>query len=129
MDFIEALAACKDVDLFKNKSIQILITAQQENWLWIDYVAFFLPMLIQLLAFWYWSNIIIVNLDKDTGDFETQATVTEIILIGISVYDLIMEIPIIVKAKWLYFNRLIKVINLIAVILIFINVANRDTTE
>ena len=27
MDFIEALAACKDVSLFENKSIQILITA------------------------------------------------------------------------------------------------------
>ena len=27
MDFIYALAECKDVDLFKNKSIQMIITA------------------------------------------------------------------------------------------------------
>ena len=53
----------------------------------------------------------------------------EVILIVISVYDLIMEIPIIIKARLNYFNRLIKVINLIAVILIFINVANRDTKD
>ena len=88
-----------------------------------------MPIVIQLLAFWYWSNIIIVNLDQDSEDFKTQATVLEMILIVTSVYDLLMEIPIIIKARLSYFNRLIKVINLIAVILIFINVANRDTKE
>ena len=50
----------------------------------------------------------------------------EYILVIISVYDLLMEIPIFIKSPRRYFERLIKVVNLVAVILIFINVADPD---
>ena len=99
MDFIHSLCKCSDVDLFKNKSIQILLTAQQENWLWMDWVAFFMPQILQLLVFFYWSNIVIPNLDSENESFGDMADVCEFLLVVISIYDLIMEIPIFIKLK------------------------------
>lgn len=44
-DFISALALNPNIDLFNNKSIQVLINAQQKHWMRIDILAFFLPRL------------------------------------------------------------------------------------
>ena len=83
--------------------------------------------MIQLIVFFYWSNIVIPNLDLEQ-DFDKHGDVCEFLLVVISIYDLIMEIPIFIKLTYRYFFNLIKGVNLIAVILILYNIANRDVT-
>jgi len=46
MDLIYALMAAEDLSIFALKSVQIIIDAQQERWLRIDYIAFFGPELL-----------------------------------------------------------------------------------
>ena len=130
MDFIEALANtdADHIDLFKCKTVQIMLTAQQENWLLIDWLAFFMPQFLQLIIFWYWSNIVLPNLKTDEALFEHQNNICGILLNVISVYLLIMEIPIFIKSPINYSKKPIKWVNLAAIILMFINVLNPGIT-
>ena len=63
--------------VFGLKSVQIMIDAQYERWFWVDFSAFFMPELVQLMLFWYWSNIILINV----GYFDNQNTVVSVLLL------------------------------------------------
>ena len=63
--------------VFGLKSVQIMIDAQYERWFWVDFSAFFMPELVQLMLFWYWSNIILINV----GYFDNQNTVVSALLV------------------------------------------------
>ena len=63
--------------VFGLKSVQIMIDAQYERWFWVDFFAFFMPELVQLMLFWYWSNIILINV----GYFDNQNTVVSVLLL------------------------------------------------
>ena len=65
--------------VFGLKSVQIMIDAQYERWFWVDFSAFFMPELVQLMLFWYWSNIILINLGQ--GNFDDQNTVVSVLLV------------------------------------------------
>ena len=47
-------------------------------------INFFAIELLQQLIFWYWSNIVLVNLE--TGDFESQNTIVSVALVVIVIY-------------------------------------------
>ena len=53
-----------------------------------------LPIIIQLVTYWYWSNMLLPNLkiDADFG-FQKQTDFCNVILNLLSVYLLIMQIP------------------------------------
>lgn len=65
--------------VFGLKSVQIMIDAQYERWFWVDFSAFFMPELVQLMLFWYWSNIILINLGQPS--FDDQNTVVSVLLL------------------------------------------------
>ena len=74
--FIEALGHCSDaknnkngIEIFKNKSVQIIVDNHWEHWRFFNMTCVGLPMLIQLAVFWYWSNIVLVNLPLDRDLF------------------------------------------------------------
>ena len=118
-DFIVALAKNPNIELFNNKTIQVLINAQQKQWMKIDVLAFFLPRITQLFFFNVWSNIVLVN--KESGDFDDADTACKYIINIISLYILAMDIPRMIAAPKLYFTSLSVLVNLVCVTLIFIN--------
>ena len=61
-DFIYALAECETLEIFDLKSIQIVIDCHARYWDRINYLFVGFPMMINLLLFWYSSNIILPNL-------------------------------------------------------------------
>ena len=69
-DFIYALSQCENMDIFTLKSVQIVIDCHARYWDKLNYLCVGLPMLINLLVFWYWSNIVLPNLDKQPELFE-----------------------------------------------------------
>lgn len=62
-NFIDALLAAEDPTIFGKRSIQVIIDEHHKIWgnynLWL----IFFPMVLQLLVFAYWSNIIVDSLD------------------------------------------------------------------
>ena len=81
------------------------------------------------MAFWYWSNIIIVNLDSDDGGFDVQNYVFKAILVVTAVYLMVIEISAMIKRRLKYFDNLAKFFNMITPIFIMINVFDTDTGE
>ena len=51
-------------------------------------------MTIQLIVYWYWSNIVIINADNEGNkrDYSTQDEISMILLVVISVYQIILEL-------------------------------------
>ena len=119
-----ALAKNPNIELFNNKTVQVLINAQQKQWMKIDVLGFFLPRIIQLLCYTLWSNIVLPN--KESGDFDAANTACLYIMNIISLYILVMEVPRMIAAPKLYFTSLSVLVNLACVTLIFINSVDYD---
>ena len=64
-DFVYALTKSKDLNLFSSKSVQIVIDSQMRYWYRINHIFYGLPMVINLIVFWYWSNVVLINLGTD----------------------------------------------------------------
>ena len=126
MDFIDALSKSNDLELFALKSVQVLIDAQHSYWFKIDFYAFFLVELFQLIIFWFWSNIVLPN--EKEGDKNTSNTVLSIILVCTLIYFVIMEAPQIYKAPIKYVTNEIKIVNFLVLLGIFSNVIRDDYT-
>ena len=79
-----------------------------------------LPQLLQLLLYFYWSNIVLVNIE--TSDFykDTNKQVTVVLNI-ISVYLILVDLPVIWNQKLLYFYSIMNWVNWTVIILIFVN--------
>ena len=120
-DFINALAANPNIELFDLESIQLMINAQQKHWLKLDMAFFFLPRFMQLLIFTYWSNIVLPNLGANVHDNENQNRNCSIVMNVLSFYIILMDIPRFMEDYWAYFQRLHTLINLAVLLLIFIN--------
>ena len=97
-DFIYALAECETLDIFNLKSIQIVIDCHARYWDRINYLFVGLPMMVNLLLFWYWSNVVLPNLKFEVG-FETHDTVYRIFLTTTAFYLILLEISAIVKKR------------------------------
>lgn len=119
-----ALAKNPNIELFNNKTVQVLINAQQKQWMKIDVLGFFLPRITQLLFYTLWSNIVLPN--KESGDFDAANTACLYIMNIISLYILVMEVPRMIAAPKLYFTSLSVLVNLACVTLIFINSVDYD---
>ena len=80
-------------------------------------------MIIQLIFFVWWSNIVITNIDESES-FDTQNKVFQTLLTITAVYLLLLEITAIVRAKLDYLRDLTRLLNLITPALIMVNVYN-----
>ena len=83
-------------------------------------------MIIQLIFFVWWSNIVITNINE-ADSFDTQNKIFQTLLTITAVYLLLLEISAIVRAKLDYLRNLTRLLNLITPALIMVNVYN--TTE
>ena len=128
MDFIRALDTTDQIELFSLRSVQVVIDHHWSYWRRVNYLAFGLPIVLNLLVFWYWSNIVLPNLNEETGDFDTQNTVCIAILNIISAYFVLMEIPIIYR-NWRRELHIERISNWIGAALILYNSINQDYTE
>ena len=63
--FIYALNDCEDLKIFSLRSVQIIIDCHYRHWRWLNLKAFGIPLIILLIFFWHWSNIILTHLKKD----------------------------------------------------------------
>jgi len=70
MDFVKALSKCGDLELFNNGVIQILLDNHWKYWSFWSRVLVGLPLVIHLLVFWYWSNIVVVNIASNPDTFK-----------------------------------------------------------
>ena len=86
-----------------------------------------LPMFIQLLVFWYWSNIVLVNLKTDTDLFEPQDRVCRIILNITAFYLLAIEVTTVYKRRVEYVKTMTRLFNLITPVLIMHNLWVKET--
>jgi len=74
-----------------------------------------------LIAFWFWSNILIVNVSS--YDFTTTTTVCEVIIIIVSAYLATIEIrELYISGFSNYFKNGTKIYDIISIILVLINV-------
>ena len=80
-------------------------------------------MIIQLIFFVWWSNIVITNIDV-SDSFDTQNKIFQTLLTITAVYLLLLEISAIVRAKLDYLRNLTRLLNLITPALIMVNVYN-----
>ena len=80
-------------------------------------------MIIQLIFFVWWSNIVITNIDESES-FDTQNKIFQTLLTITAVYLLLLEITAIVRAKLDYLRDLTRLLNLITPALIMVNVYN-----
>ena len=82
-----------------------------------------LPMIIQLIFFVWWSNIVITNIGESES-FDTQNKIFQTLLTITAIYLLLLEITAIVRAKLDYLRDLTRLLNLITPALIMVNVYN-----
>ena len=80
-------------------------------------------MIIQLIFFVWWSNIVITNINE-AESFDTQNKIFQTLLTITAVYLLLLEISAIVRAKLDYLRNLTRLLNLITPALIMVNVYN-----
>ena len=132
IDFIYAL---KNTDLsnFALPSVQIIIDSQLDYWGKVNAYYIGLPMTVQLVVFWYWSNIVLFNLPKNDdvqSSFQTQHDVCRVILCITAFYLLAIEITALVDRKWKYFLQVTRLLNVITPLLLLLNVfSNRDSVQ
>ena len=123
MDFMHALKVTEDIEIFGLKSIQILIEHHQKYWLRRHLLVIGLPQLIQLLLYFYWSNIVLVNYEK--SDYYKDANQQVTIMMNIvSAYLILIELPVIWNQKLEYFGSIYKWVNWTIFVLIFVNSIN-----
>lgn len=86
-------------------------------------------MTLQLLCFWYWSNIVVTSLNKDADKWDPHNQACQTFLTVTAVYLLFIEITGVYRAGLGYIRDFTRLFNLIVPTLNMINVyntANRD---
>ena len=74
-----------------------MIDSHDNYWFKKNLVYIGLPMLLQLITFWYWSNIVMTNIDIDYDKYKTHNIVCQVILSITAVYLLTLESSAIVN--------------------------------
>ena len=98
-EFIYALTECDEMELFNLASVQIVIDCHADYWNRINYLFVGGPMILNLFFFWYWSNVVLVNIENDK-DFEKQDTMCRIFLTCTGIYLFLLEISAIIKRRF-----------------------------
>ena len=125
-DFIQALGKCLDIGIFRNQTVQIIVDNHWAYWRnkYMYYIG--LPMVVQLCAFWYWSNFVLINLKKSYDTFNTQDRILRMVLICTAIYLLLIETTVIIKLKWKYLSTATRLFNLITPVLIMTNIFTKE---
>ena len=100
---IRALEKTSNIELFALKSVQILIDYQWMYWRKAKNLTYGLPILINFLFFWYWSNIVLHHLGE--SGFDQQNTICIAVLNILSVYMIVNELIIVYRNVWRIFNQ------------------------
>lgn len=130
MKFIEALGECNDYSVFSLCSIQIIIDSHNRYWRKINLIAIGLPLTVQLVTFWYWSNILLPNYDIDAQfGFKKQLQFCNILLNVLSVYILFMQLPQMYNRGLKYPLDFERITSLVTPVLIFVNTAYQSIEE
>ena len=74
-------------------------------------------MLINLFVFWYWSNVVLLNLRFDTA-FEQPDRNCRTLLTITGIYLLSLEISAVIRRRLNYFTDMARLFNIITPILI-----------
>ena len=98
MDFIKALAATNNVNIFLNFSVQAIINYHWKRVKVFSYCQTMLPYLIQLISFSWWSNVTLADGLLNTDKMDSQICI--FLLRVISWYFVILE-----------FNQILKMCN------------------
>ena len=77
-------------------------------------------MILELLIFLYWSNMIIPNLNMDPS-FDTQHKSIKVLMSILSSYLLLTEIPLIINRRWRWFFEVSSWANVITNFLLLAN--------
>ena len=117
-DFIYALTKAEDLDLFSLKSVQIVIDSHASYWYRRNHLFYGLPMVINLAVFWFWSNVVLVNLFIDYETFDTWDRICRMSLLITGFYLLSMELSAVFKRRILYFTDMSRLFNIITPVLI-----------
>ena len=96
----------------------------------ISHITYGLPLLVQNIAFWYWSNLALPNkylIDKgnyssDAEAVEARVSAVETLLQVTVIYLLCYEITAIVKKKHMYLTSAARMFNIVTPALLLINV-------
>lgn len=83
----------------------MLIDYQYNYWNNQQYWAIGLPMICQLIIFWYWSNIVIANIESDPIDFAWQETLCIWLLMASAIYLITIELTAIYEEKHMYVSK------------------------
>ena len=121
-DFIYALTKCSDLNLFSSKSVQVIIDSQARFWYRINHLFYGLPMVINLCVFWYWSNVVLINLESDGKNFDQHDTNCRVLLTITGIYLLSLEISAVIRRRLNYFTDMARLFNIITPTLILYNV-------
>ena len=124
-DFIYALNKTKNLDLFAIKTVQIIIDHQWKYWRVANLLVFGLPVYINLAVFWYYSNIVLPNLNDEDESFRSSRRFCLIVMNSLSVFFILNELPIIYN-NWRGYYDLERLASWINSILIVYNTVNDD---
>ena len=91
-------------------------------WYRINHIFFGLPMVVNLFVFWYWSNVVLINLKGDPEHFEVADDNCRIILNFTGIYLLSLEISAVIRRRINYFTDMARLFNIITPSLILYNV-------
>ena len=125
INFIYALEKTERLDLFAIKTVQIIIDHQWKYWRVANGLVFGLPAIINLAVFWYYSNIVLPNLNDEDDSFRSSRRFCLIIMNSISVFFILNELPIIYN-NWRREVDVERFANWIASILIVYNTVTDD---
>ena len=123
---LRELNVFEDKAIFKLKSVQILIDYHYSYWQIVQWYSVGIPMVFQLIVFWYWSNIVIVNIETDPIDFERQEIFCRYALLASAAYLLAIELTAIFKKNIFYLDSITNVFNLVTPCLVMWNLWRND---
>ena len=90
MDFMEALKENGSIEIFGKSSVQILVDEQWDRWNFFNNWFRMIPIVLQLITFWLWSNVLLPNIDNE--GLAITSLVCEIIILVVSSYLLAIEV-------------------------------------
>lgn len=79
------------------------------------------PLIVQLIFFWFWSNIVIVNIEEGSDDFRLANRVLIVLINLISLYFLVGEVFKMCKQRLRYFTFLENLVQVTQILLILSN--------
>lgn len=119
--FLKKLDEFEDKSIFNKKSIQVLIDFHYRHWNKMQNLFIGIPMSIQLLAYWYWSNFVIVHIESNPIDFRVQEIVCRYVLVTTASWLILVELTAIIEKKLDYFKSFTQLFNVITPALIMWN--------